>query len=314
MPRYKRWHFTINDDAAHHPPLDLDKIAYCIYQKEQCPTTGKHHWQGYVVTKVAVGLLGCKEVLGSGGAHVGNCDGTHEENIIYCTKERTRLDGPFEFGDRNAIESGKPGKRTDLAIISERAKHRGGVEAIAIEYPEYYVRYHRGLHALRGWFLGQRNPETTPDVRVHFGPSGAGKTRAVYDERGDRQIYQKDGSKWWDGYDGQEIVLLDDFAGSDDIPPTELLKILDRYPHRVQTKGGYVVLAPAIFIITTMVSHQEWYRGKEEWLKQLIPFERRVTTWRKFAEGGRSVEGTTCAEAEAAGFLADDSDPAWIGG
>lgn len=292
MPKGRFYCFT-SFDTDRHIPFDKDAVAYIIYQKERCPTTGRQHWQGFVAARAPCNRTEIQSVLGHRG-HVELCRGGADANIAYCSKEDGRIEGPFEYGDKARLE--QPGRRTDLDVISERAKHPGGLSSIIEDYPAYFVKYHRGLIALRANYLGVRDPATPPDVRVHVGPSGAGKTRAVYDERGGSEIYQKDGSKWWDGYDGQPIILMDDFAGSDEIPPTELLKILDRYPHRVQTKGGYVQLAPATIILTTMVSHEEWYKGSEAWRKQIIPFERRVTKWRHF--GAAEVQEVEEAQTE----------------
>jgi len=51
-------------------------------------------------------------------------------------------------------------------------------------------------------------------------------------------IYWKDDTKWWDGYDKHESIVIDDFRASN-IEFNHLLKLLDRYPMRIETKGGY---------------------------------------------------------------------------
>ena len=42
-----------------------------------------------------------------------------------------------------------------------------------------------------------------------WGPAGTGKTRSVWLEYPD--LYPKMANKWWDGYQGEETVLIDDF-------------------------------------------------------------------------------------------------------
>jgi len=280
MPKGRFWCFTSYDTDG-HPPFDNQLTVYITYQKERCPTTQRLHWQGYIELRTAATRATVKSILGSDGAHCELARGG-DAAIDYCHKEETRVEGPFEFGERGGPIGGR---RTDLDAVAERVRRPGGLDWVVNNVPAMYIKYHRGIHALRNHFIGVRDPATPPDVRVYHGPSGAGKTRAVYDEQKHLGIYQKDGSKWWDGYDGQGCILMDDWAGSDAVPPTELLKILDRYPHRVETKGGYVVLGPAIIILTSMISHEEWYRSSEKWRKQLIPFNRRVTQWRQFGGG-----------------------------
>lgn len=41
-----------------------------------------------------------------------------------------------------------------------------------------------------------------------YGPPGTGKTRYVHEKYDD--IYDKGQNKWWDGYTGQKVVLIDD--------------------------------------------------------------------------------------------------------
>ncbi|KAL0152209.1 hypothetical protein M9458_051932 [Cirrhinus mrigala] len=43
---------------------------------------------------------------------------------------------------------------------------------------------------------------------------------------------------WWDGYDGQDNVIIDDFYGW--IAYDELLRVCDRYPCKVPVKGAFV--------------------------------------------------------------------------
>lgn len=284
MPKGKYWCFT-DFDVESHPPYDITEIVYITYQGEASPTTNRQHWQGFVELRKAACKREVQSVLGR-QCHVELARASADQCIAYCHKEETRVSGPFEWGERGRQ---RPGRRTDLAAIAERCKHRGGVAAICAEAPEFYVKYHRGLERLRTHYIGSRDPNDAPDVRLYTGHSGSGKTRSVYSEFSIDEIYQKDGTKWWDGYDGQKCILLDDWAGSDEVPPVELLKILDRYPHRVQTKGGYVLLGRSILIITSMIHYGQWYKGSQQWLEQVIPFERRLTSIKDFGIAGQAA-------------------------
>ena len=51
-----------------------------------------------------------------------------------------------------------------------------------------------------------------------------------------------EGAKWWDNYAQEEIIILDEFYGW--LPYCEMLRLLDRYPCQVETKGGSINFAP----------------------------------------------------------------------
>ncbi len=74
--------------------------------------------------------------------------------------------------------------------------------------------------------------------------------------------------KWWQGYENEDIVLIDDFR-RDFCTFHELLRILDRYPYIVQVKYGHRHLnSPYIFIITPH-SPYDTYSTRED-IQQLI--------------------------------------------
>ena len=61
-----------------------------------------------------------------------------------------------------------------------------------------------------------------------WGPSGTGKSRFVAACWPDA-FWKAPESKWWDGYSGQETVVLDDFKDYA-MPLVELQRLLDWYP------------------------------------------------------------------------------------
>jgi len=89
------------------------------------------------------------------------------------------------------------------------------------------------------------------------------------------------GNKWWDGYDGDQDVIIDDYR-RDLCPFHELLRLFDRYPMKVECKGySTQFLAKRIFVTCPQRPELIWEgRGAED-LKQLT---RRITEIRYFAD------------------------------
>lgn len=92
---------------------------------------------------------------------------------------------------------------------------------------------------------------------VYWGPTGTGKTRTAW-ERGGLDAYPKvPSTKFWDGYQGQETVIIDEFRG--DIGISNLLRWFDRYPCLVEIKGSSTVLSAKLFIVTSNLHPRDWY-------------------------------------------------------
>ena len=76
--------------------------------------------------------------------------------------------------------------------------------------------------------------------------------------------------KWWEGYDGQEVVIINDYR-KDFCKFHELLNLLDRYPYRVECKGGSRQFTSKTIVITTPLSPEEtWENRTSEDLGQLL--------------------------------------------
>lgn len=82
-------------------------------------------------------------------------------------------------------------------------------------------------------------------VYLHVGATGLGKTRWVYDNEPEFwEMPISNGTNWYDAYDQDEVVLLDEFSGSSShVSLVTLLKLLDGYVVRVPIKGSFVAFA-----------------------------------------------------------------------
>ena len=93
---------------------------------------------------------------------------------------------------------------------------------------------------------------------VLWGPSGTGKSRFVA-KRWPKAFWKSPEAKWWDGYAGQEVVVLDDFKDYA-MPLVDLQRLLDWYPLWVEVKGGSVPMLAKVYVITANTDPEDWYR------------------------------------------------------
>lgn len=118
------------------------------------------------------------------------------------------------------------------------------------------VRYGRALNDYR---LICQQTRPVPKVYALIGPTGVGKSRFVHHVAStfDLSIWVHPGGNWFDGYDGQDIALFEEFRG--DIEIGKFLQVLDRYPVNVPIKGGFRYWKPRYIYITSNVSMENWY-------------------------------------------------------
>lgn len=107
MAKSRNWIFTINNPEFNFLPLQfVNEDEFVVWQLEtgEC---GTPHLQGYLEFKEPKRLAGMKKLCQTAHWEVRN--GSQQQAVDYCTKDDTRSDGPWCFGDLKA-----QGQRTDL--------------------------------------------------------------------------------------------------------------------------------------------------------------------------------------------------------
>ncbi|XP_020291778.1 uncharacterized protein LOC109858690 [Pseudomyrmex gracilis] len=224
------------------------------------------HLQGFCNLEKPICFKKIKELLYH-TIHIEKANGSDEQNQTYCKKSNM------------FFEKGVPqnqGRRNDLqAVVDTISTGERHIEAIASKHPTTFIKYHRGIIA----YLSITNPipprSYKTDVYYYWGPPGSGKSRRALEEAtatAPDSIYYKPRGDWWDGYQQQTCVIIDDFYGW--IKYDELLKICDRYPYKVPIKGGYEEFTTRKIWITSNIDTDKLYK-----FKNFIPnaFERQIT-------------------------------------
>lgn len=132
---------TPSPEAVQDKLQKCHQIIYYLFQLEAAPATGQLHYQGFLRLTNAVGLKFVKKLFGEWQPHLETCRGSEAQNITYCSKEESRVAGPWEYGER-----AKQGERSDLQAAVQSIL-QGGVSACARDHTATFVRYSRGLIA-----------------------------------------------------------------------------------------------------------------------------------------------------------------------
>jgi hypothetical protein len=215
-----------------------------IAAEEVAPTTGTEHIQGYIVFKTQKTMTGVKMVFDT--AHWEVAKGTTEQNVAYCKKD----DRFYEYGTkpRSVKELAKESKERWADVI--RSAKEGTCDE---EYPAEWIRYHSTLSKM--CVLKHEDNDELCGL-WYYGASGTGKSRAA--RANFPGAYDKLLNKWWDNYEGEPSVILDDLDHFH--APTmghALKRYADHYPFRAEVKGSSMVIRPKVIIVTSQYTIEE---------------------------------------------------------
>jgi len=223
----------IADDWVKDNPQRSCAIAYCI------SADGLHHLHKVLEDVKNMRFSAVKKVFPS--MHMEPTKGTKEQAEDYINKR-----GKFaEKGEqvlyiaRRGEIKGAQGQRRDLEVIEDliqQGKKPREILAMSLSYRRY-EKY------IRDAYFDKRYQDTprSRDVNIvwHVGQSGSGKSyiqMQLAEQYGDDEVYLvTDYDHPWDKYNGERIVILDEFRGQ--IRFSVLMNLLDVY--RIQLPCRY---------------------------------------------------------------------------
>lgn len=243
--------FTLNnpDDDVIDKLKELEEVKYFVCQLEEVSTK---HLQGYVELSKRVSFAKVSKWF---RWHIEPRKGSQQQAVDYCKKPESRVDGPWEWGERN-----QQGSRTDIDGMYEAIRTGKRERDIAEEMPTTHAKYFKAHDRYRALV----DYDSTKDFRVvqcecYWGDAGCGKTRLAVEDGDDYYILNAptNGNLWFDGYQGESTLIIDDFYGW--IKYHDLLRILDGYQMRLAIKGSFTYAKWTKVFITSNKKPEDWY-------------------------------------------------------
>lgn len=228
--------------------------------------SGYLHWQLAVYFGRRVYLKHVTDILGKWHVELARSDAIEK----YVWKEDTAIPSTrFELGEKPFKRQSKRDWDQVYALAVE-----GNISTID---KSILVPYYNAIKRICQDNLQPIAVERS--VHVFWGDTATGKSRRAWEEAG-LLAYPKDPrTKFWDGYNGQENVVIDEFRGA--IAVDHLLRWLDRYPVIVEVKGSSTVFRATSIWITSNLSPKHWYADLDEKTTEALMRRLNVTHFNK---------------------------------
>lgn len=250
----------------------------CRYACFQLEKADRLHIQAYFELDTQMRQSALKKALGS-RAHFEPARAGRVKNKAYCAKKETSIPGTFFEHGAHKVQ----GRRTDLHEIKELMDQGSSSAQIAESHFPQWTQYNRSFEKYQA-LREKANPRTwKTKTIVLWGPTGTGKslraremtsgapTAVIHLKKGINAFFlfmplgiiillyfAVLGAEWWDAYNGEENVIVDDFE-PDQLEAARFKNLFDRYQMQVPVKGGFRNWNPRLVVITTNVDPATWY-------------------------------------------------------
>jgi len=268
MARSRGWCFTLNNYSdEEETAAQALPCQYLIYGRENAPTTGTRHLQGYVYFANGKTMSAVSRLLPRASLRAARGDA--QQNFEYCSKDGSF----FEKGVRPLSQTEKGDK--------EKCRWREALEAVREERlddidAEILCKHLRSLeYAVQRTELCKRKAEVIDGDMPHlwvYGKAGCGKT--TYARFHTPHYLKNPKTEWWCGYKGERYVILEDVGLSAAGMADYFRNWIDRYPFAANMKQGGGTIRPPVVIVTSQYRPEQIWAGNQEMIDAMA---RRVT-------------------------------------
>lgn len=229
---------AFTDYSELEPRLKMEQKSKYLCYGPELTKKGQHHWQGYVYWISPRSIRACAKAY---GCTFKVARGSAERNRVYCgaglyicpKKIKIKQPNP-EFKEFGKIP--QQGERNDLIQLRDQIIDGKRVDEIMTENPVAYHKFGRTLNALEDVILRKKYRTAMTTCDWYWGPTGVGKSHTCFHGYDPDKCYILPNDRgWWDGYKGQEIVIINEYRGW--IPYDELLQLIDKWPYNVRRRN-----------------------------------------------------------------------------
>lgn len=288
----RRYMFTWNNPPEWNTPeeseffnkkkIKANRLVYIIAGYELAPTTLTPHWQGFACFDSMVRVSHCKKIFGpqvhwdpvskdTSGIYT-----SAKRCADYCRKgEQPKSEwkelhelGPHfglnakveEYGEMPADGTTKASK-----VKAERYKEamelacQGRLKDID---PGLQIRHYGNLRNIaRDNMPAAPNLDGVCGIWI-YGKSGCGKT--TYCTKRWPDHYAKPMNKWWDGYQNQDVAILDDIDPEHSKFLGYHMKIWGDFKAFIaEIKNGAIYIRPKLFVVTSQFKIEDCWHDEE---------------------------------------------------
>lgn len=215
-------------------------IKHATWQFEKCPETGSMHVHIALVLSEArkfqllrTAMIDAWSCTRHNFRVIYNLDGA----VKYCSKAETRVAGPFVYGAAHVAKQGKRNDIDDAAeligkLSKEGKSNREIMEILSEQMPRVVVKFPNGIKELIACRNKRPGFQELEEIILYVGSTGSGKSHradALSPGSTYKSMYKKNSNLYFDGYNGHETLLFEEFAGG--ITFTDFKGLMDRKPN-----------------------------------------------------------------------------------